>query len=234
MGTAIAGFKTTLDVSGDALAFSALELASVAGNLWEVGSSNDAKSVWDPGTALTVEVSVDGGGTYSTLTASDYAATYLSGRVDISTYGAAGSVTNLRVSGDYLPRYTEANAYSTDVELSFNALDSTTFGDADMARVRGLGDITLSVSTLDFARTPIDGSGGSEDELIQVLGEGRVVVVSVQLNEDTERYIRAFTKLESVSISSSVDGRVEGELSFVGHQAVGAGQSHTIFTRGTA
>lgn len=234
MGSAIAGFKTTLDVSGDALSFSALALDSVAGDLYEVGSSDDAKSVWDPSSTLAVEVSADGGGTWTTLTASDYVATHLSGRVDIGAYTGSGSVTDVRVSGDYFPRYTEANAYSTDLELTFNSLDSTTFADTDMARVRGLGDITISVSSLDFARTPIDGSGGSEDEVIQILGEGRLVVVSVQLTEDTERYIRAFSRLESVSLSSSVDGRVEGEFSFVGHQAGGASQSHTIFTRATA
>lgn len=238
MGTAVAGFKTTLDVSGSAVAFTTLALSEINDNLWEVGSADDAKSVWNPSASFTVEASEDSGSTYATLGAAEYELNYLAGRVDVTNYASGTSntanITDVRISGDYLPRYTEADAYSTDVNLSFSPLDSTTFSDTDMARVKGLADVDLSVSTLQFGRTPLDGVADTEDELIEILGNGRLVVVSVQLTTDTERYIRAFARLDQVNVSSSVDGRVEGEINFVGHLPANALTSHTIFTRGTA
>jgi hypothetical protein len=168
------------------------------GTLWTI--DDGTKNVFDPAATFTVEV--DSGGGFSTISPSNYTIRYLVGAVEFDSSQSGNSV---RISGDYLPKYRVIEGYSTDPSASPDLLDATVFGDTAMRRVQGLLDVSVSFEQYLVKETPIDGSGGSESSLHDIVTAGDSIVFSWDPDGNGNGLIRAFVKSSSESWSASPD-----------------------------
>lgn len=219
--TPTAGFNTTLEVTGATTSMSS-ESMNDTGDGVTFRIDDSAKNVWD----WTKSFSFSDGNN-NTLSASNYTIDYL---VGVVVFDSAPTTPVTLDSGNYLPKYTLGRAYTTSLELSNEELDETTFGDAAMRRKAGLDDVSWDFSTYEVEELPIDGSGGSEATLEEILtgssSTDRTVVLSVDINSNTQ--IRSAIQFESESVDTPVDGLAEVSMTAVGAQESASMSSQTF------
>lgn len=129
---------------------------------WQV--TDHAKDVWDPSVTFTVEVSTDGGATWSTASASNYDIRYLLGVIEFDSDPFGGSTVDndVRVTGSYLPKHTVAEGFETELTISPNLLDQTQFQDDAPRRIKGLTDVSGSFGTYRMLEQDIDAAGDAD------------------------------------------------------------------------
>lgn len=227
---AIAGYVSYVQAAGASTAITDEALTNTSGDIWEAGASKD---LWDPTVTWTVEASEDSGSTYATLSGSEYTIDYILGRVTIDSYttgsGNTANITDIRVDGAYFPKYKLGNAHSCDLSLGRELLDSAVFEDAGARKTDGRGSFSASVSQFEIGELPIDGSGGSEKSLLDILKDDDVqtVVVVVPTGTAADGEIRGWASLATDDISAPGDGMIEGSLEFEGSMPVPADSSQS-------
>lgn len=129
---------------------------------WQV--TDHAKDVWDPSVTFTVEVSTDGGSSWSTASTSNYTLRYNVGVVEFDSdpFGGSTSGNDVRVDGNYLPKHAIAEGFETDLTIEPNLLDQSGFGDESPNRKKGLFGLSGSFGTYRILGQNID-SGGDND-----------------------------------------------------------------------
>lgn len=200
------------------------------GEVWQV--ANRDRDVLDPDAVFVVEVSDDGGGTWNTIPPEEFALHYLTGCVDLSGYAGIGSITDVRVSGRYLPKFEEAEAYSSGIEKLMNLVESSAYQHQGVRRTPNRQDFTATVDTYSIGTKPIDGDSG--DNLLDLAGTGTAMVFIIELDEESE--IRAWVRIGSMNQDSPGDGLHQNSISLSGSQrtAVMATQRVSLWDYQTA
>ena len=208
---ATAGYKASIRVTGQPLATvnEAFTMVS-ADQFYRV--TNAAKRVIDWNTTLTVQRSTDGGATWNTVT--NYTVDYLFGKVNFTVANPVGTL--VRASYNYLPLYTFAEGRDVTFDVSVAELDVTVFGDTNVHRKAGLFDLSGSITGLSLLNVELDGSGGSEKTLQELLKDREFVVLSYQPDSAGTFEMRAVVMFSSEALSQAVDGLAESTVSFMG------------------
>ena len=207
---ATAGYKAQVRIAGAALAtineaFSAV----VSTTVWHATAS--AKRVIDWNTANTVQTSPDG---IVWTTVTNYTVDYLFGKITFSAPLAVG--VQVRASYNYLPLYTFAEGRDVSFDVSFVELDTTVFGDTDVHRIQGLEDMSGSITSLSLLNVELDGTGGAEKTLAELLDDREYVVLCYKPDSAGNFEMRAVVQFSSEALSQAVDGLAESTVSFVG------------------
>jgi hypothetical protein len=214
-----AGYKGSVLLCGAAVSMTNEALSSITADVWRVTAS--AKNVFDPETAVSVEVSEDSGSTWTELGTEEYTVNFLFGIVDIDAYtsesGNTANIDQVRIDGAYLPKYTLANARASDWSANADLKDASVFQDEGMRRKRNRLDFEATVESLAQGQVPLDGSGGSEDAILDlILGATRTVYEFTPTGDESDFAIRAFVKLASQGVSVPGDDLVQANISMSG------------------
>lgn len=203
-----AGFNTCLRYTGASVSMTDESMTDTGnGTLFRIDDSS--KEILDPQTSMTVKSNG------SSVSASNYTINYLTGSVDFDSSQAGNTIT---ISGAYLPAYDVAEAYATTFNRSYGEIDTTVFKDEGFTRTQGLAEIEVEVSHLDAVDDPLDGQGGTENTLTDLLTKyDEPFVVEYQpsgLSNVTSgtregRVHRAWVKLPNRENTTEVDGRYE-------------------------
>lgn len=204
---ATAGYKAVLEITGQPMAMTEEPLTNTGDNQTFV-VTNLLRDVWAFTSPLTVQTSPDGS-TWTTIT-TGFTVQYLVGTVRLNTPQAGIQV---RVTGEFLPRYTFALARSVDFEDSVAELDVTTFGDDYVRRIYGLADVSGSIQSLSVMNDEI---GEDEKTLRELIGDREFVVLSYRPDEDNSFVQRAVIMFSTRSLSMSVDDVQTASIDFVG------------------
>ena len=207
---ATAGYKAQVRIAGAALAtineaFSAV----VSTTVWHATAAT--KRVIDWSTAITVQTSPDG---IVWTTVTNYTVDYLFGRITFSAPLGVG--VQVRASYNYLPLYTFAEGRDVTFDVAFAELDTTIFGDTDVHRIQGLEDMSGSITSLSLLNVELDGTGGAEKKLIELLNDRDYVVLCYKPDSAGTFEMRAVVQFSSEALSQAVDGLAEATLTFVG------------------
>lgn len=230
MASAETGHEIIVEIAASTLTMTNEVLASLSATVWEVSTAS--RSVLDPRTTITVEVTTDAGATWNPLTAGQYTIRHLAGRVTLDA--SVGAVDGVRISGDYFARHAFAKGSGIEWNRSRNLHDSTVWQQSGRTRTSGLVDGSATVSTFQIGTTPIDGAAGVEKSLDELTTTETLVVLTAQFDPDTPRMNRMFAKLADHSISSEIDGLVEGSLEFTGTLPTKQSQMWDSYTQGVA
>jgi len=215
----LAGYKASVLLCGAAVTMTDEALSSITADVWRVAATT--KNIIDPETAVSVEVSEDSGGSWTELGTEEYTVGFLFGIVDIDAYtsesGSTANIDEVRITGDYLPKYTLAKARSSDWSASADLKDASVFQDEGTRRKRNRLDFEASVESLAQGQVPLDGSGGSEDAILDlILGATRTVYEFTPSGDEADFAIRAFVKLASQGVSVPGDDLVQANISMSG------------------
>lgn len=210
-----AAYATQLKISGTSTSFTE-EATDVLTPGFDFQISDDTKRILDPGVALTVEVDPDGLSGFSAAT-DPYTVDYLFGRIVFAD--DQGTDAEVRVSGNYLPTVTVAEAFEHTYTTSRNVLDTSNFdGNGFRMRTVGLADLSGSMRTYSLP----------EDQF-QALYEGGTPLL-VEEYFGSGDYFRAWVLLESIERGGGYDDAVATGISYVGSARAGTGEtSHAIW-----
>lgn len=219
------GYNTQIKLSGDASSMTD-EAMSDTGDGLTFRVDDPEREIFNPSTSMTVKVD----GTSEPPT--NYEIHYLTGAVTFSSSKAGSTVT---ITGEFLPAYPVAAAVSNSVSRSYGGVELTQYHDEGRRYDYGLQEFEASITQLDTDVDPLDGQGGSEDSVLDILGGRQVVVeyqpsglASVTSGARQGRVIRAWSIMPTSEESSEVDGRAEAALSFEGSLPDIAMTSQTI------
>ena len=198
----LAGFSSTLKIGGPITAFTGISLTAAGGQVYQL---SDVYQVVMPSAAIVV---YDNGAPVSAADIADF--NYLRGTLTFRT----GYVVTGPVTADFSIQsrlaFAGLHAHSTDEE--FVKLDRTVYvpGASSAAKnsFHGLQSLVVSCSSIESTADDLDPGGGSRT-IIDTLRSGDIVMF-----EDAVDGLRAFMQAATVSVSSSVDGRFEGEFTF--------------------
>lgn len=205
------GYKAQVQITGGALATVNEAFTMLSGNIsYQV--TNAAKRVIDWNTALTVQRSTDGGATWATVT--NYSVNYLFGKLTFTVANPVGSL--IRASYNYLPLFTFAEGRDVTFDVSAAELDTTVFGDTNVHRIHGLFDLSGSITSLTLLNVELDGVGGSEKTLAELLKDREFVVLTYKPDSAGTFQMRAVVMFGSEALSQAVDGLAESTVSFMG------------------
>jgi hypothetical protein len=115
-----------------------------------------------------------------------------------------------------LPLFTFAEGRDVTFDVTFAELDTTIFGDTDVHRIQGLEDMSGSITSLSLLNVELDGTGGSEKTLSELLDDREYVVLCYKPDSSGTFEMRAVVKFSSEALTQAVDGLVEATVSFVG------------------
>lgn len=205
------GYLAEIQVSGAALATVNEPAGMVSGNiLYQI--TNAAKRIIDFNTALTVQRSLDGGASFTTVT--NYNVDYLFGKIIFTVANPVGTL--VRASYNYLPLYTFAEGKDVSFDVSSAELDTTVFGDTDTHRINGLFDVSGSVTGFNLLNVELDAPGTSEKTLAELLKDREFVVLTYKPDSAGTFEMRAVVMFSNESLSQAVDALVESTVSFMG------------------
>lgn len=208
-----AGYNLVFDLTGDPVSMTDETCSVISGTsnrTWEIDDS--AKNVFDWATTFTVEVKDSAASnTFVALNDDEYDLYYVIGRVRINNYtsesGNVSNITDVRVTGSYLPRYRAINARAASMDLSDEELGADTYQDAARRRLKGQRDVSSDFETLEREEIPLDGSGGSEDTYEDVfMSRDRLIVLSWDIDGTGNFRVRSIVRFMSESLDSPVDG----------------------------
>ena len=157
---ALSGQKAKLELVGSSTSMSNESMSDTGnGTLWYI--DDDAKFIFDPDTALTVEV--DTGGGFSTVAPANYTIRYLIGAVD---FDADQSGNTVRISGSYLPRHAVAEVTTSDRSFDAGVQETPQYQDD------GVQSFTCDFSSWLEVENEIDAPTDAEGSLLEyLLGE---------------------------------------------------------------
>lgn len=218
MGEAHAGKNTSLKVSGAAVSFGSAQtmqlISGTGGKTWQI--QDVSKDIWDPRASFTIQVNG------STVSPSNYDIDYLFGVVqfDADQSGNTVEVT----AGDYFPHYFIPMARTIEWGESQETHDVTTFFDTAETFILGRKQLEAVVEHLDNQYDPLDGSGGSEKTLQEIVDQGARLVLEFgpQGTDDATKsgarqgpVHRAFVRPSSKNSSGSTGSETTKEITFV-------------------
>ena len=176
-------------------------IAGTSNQTWEIDAA--AKDAFDPSTTMTVEASENSGSSWATLDPAEFTLKYLLGRVDIDAYssgsGTVGNITDVRISGKYVPKYTWAQARSCSVALSPEEQDASVFQDEGKRRIYGREDFSATIESLDLQLDPLDTPTDAESALADYISNETAFVFELQPSGDSTKVIRAWVKIMGYS-----------------------------------
>jgi len=137
-------------------------------SLWWQVTDHD-KDVWDPSVTFTVEVSTDGGASWSTASTSNYTLYYLFGIVEFASdpFGGSTSGNDVRVDGNYLPKSSVLKGFETEFTMDPQLQEITQFQDESPSRQKGLQAFEGSFGTYQINEANVDhdtSSAGADDD----------------------------------------------------------------------
>lgn len=207
--------------------------------VWQI--ADHAKDIFDPSVTVTVEVSTDGGSTYSTASTSNYTLRYLVGVVQFDSDPFSGSTSGnqVRISGSYLPKYSLLEGYEQNIDPTRDLYDTTSFQQDAMERAEeGPLDIEGEFSLNRVLERELDSDGGTEPTLREILlgeethgGSGSVDqphVYRAHPNDDPSDTLEAaWVKFSTESLDSAVGSKQERSYSMEGAKQSAAMSSQT-------
>lgn len=176
---------------GDSVSFSN-EAMSDTGDGYTWQTSTLTKSIWDPEQTMVVEV--DSGGGYGVVSAANYTLDYVVGKV---TFASDQTGNSVRISGYYHPRYTIAQARAASMAVSRKPNDGNRFGDGGQRRKYGRLDCGSEITILDENMDPIDGGGGSEDSILDMILAAKRTCLEINPDRDNSRFFRFWCRFYS-------------------------------------
>lgn len=209
-----AAYNTFLSLASlaDSTAFTTEATTNDRSNYWRI--SDSVKSVWDHRETFVVEVSADGGSTWTTLTSADFELLFWVGVVDISAYASAGAVDTVRISGQYLPHYRVIEGHSHGFDFEADDSDVTVYGNTGRARDHGLKNVSGSFEVRRIDPVAID--EGTEKTLEQLFEDGDVILFGYSPDTSETLVARAVVKLFGHNMGVSVADVVNKSLAFQG------------------
>lgn len=196
--TALAGWKADLYMASGAGVAMTNEVMTDSGDHQTYNAGTSAHRYWDDTSALTVQVSTDGGVTWSSPTAGTFSVRYCGG---IVTFVSANAARSVRVTGKYLPISQVGQAFEWEASPAVNIMDTTIFGDDWKDKTAGLHDASAKAS-----RYFLDGT------FFGLLGSRFVVILYSNFAGGTR--FEAFAWLKSDPTKVAVDATVDEELNF--------------------
>jgi hypothetical protein len=194
----IAGYQADLYMASGASVSFTNEVMTDSGDHTTYNAGVVAHRYWDDTSALTVQISTDGGATWNAPSAGTYSIRYCGGIITFTTANAARSV---RVTGKYLVISQVGQAHEWEVSPSVNILDVTIFGDGWKDKTAGIHDATAKAS-----HYFIDGT------FFGMLGSRFVVVLYANFSGGTR--FEAYAWLKTVPEKVGVDAVIDEELDF--------------------
>jgi hypothetical protein len=196
---AIAGYLSDLYMASGAGVTFTTEAMTDSGDHTIYTAGTAAHRYWDDTSALTIEVSTDGGSTWGAPTAGTYSVQYVGGVV---TFTTADPTRSVRASGKYLAISQIGQAYDWELTPTADVLDVTTFSSNGWKeKIVGLHDATGKASSY-F----LDGT------FFGLLGQ-RLVIVFYPKFSTGERF-EGFAFLKSDPMKMAVDAVISEELDF--------------------
>lgn len=194
------GLDARLLKSGTSTAFSNETCTEVSATVFQITDAD--KRVWDRTASITVEVSTDGGSTWTENT--DNTIDRLFGTI---TFDSSQTGNDVRVSGNYLPMTNVAEAKEFEWSLTRNITDKSAFNDDD--NEKSYGSLAFEGSgTLNYDSTA-DFESDINDKTFRVMefqqGESVDARAWVVVASDEETTERNSPVEESVSFSGAAD-----------------------------
>lgn len=210
---------------------------------WRVDNEDNRVLDWDA--TFSVEVSTDGGSTWTTASTSNYSLLYTVGAIvfDSDPFGGSTSGNDVRIaSGEIRQKFKIIEAYATDPGIDPDLQDVTHFGDDGPRRQAAKKDVEATFSSWRVVERELDGANGSEATLEEILlgeetrgGTGdidRNVVYVYDPDIDTSRagsrVLGATVQMDTIDLSASQGSPQEKEVSMVASQQVAAMSSQTV------
>jgi hypothetical protein len=201
---AIAGRKSLVKIAGTPVSMTAPEPTTELqeGLVYQI--TDPAKRILAPFGTVTVQVDADGAGTGTPTTAdpSTYTLNRLTGTVTF--HSAQPLDATVTIQGDYLTTTTAAESYEYTWTIEADNQDATRFQDSFVRWEQGLLDVTAELS-----KWYVDSS------LYDLLDQDKTLVVEFY-SDSSGNPLRAWMKIASDEVSSSVDGLVEEALELEG------------------
>ena len=195
---ALVGYSADLYMaSGAGVTFTA-EVMTDSGDHQTYNAGTTTHRYWDDTSALTIEVSTDGGVTWNAAAAGTFSVRYCGGVVTFTTSNAARQV---RATGKYLAISQIGQAYEWELSPSANIYDVSVFGNGWKQKVSGLKDASAKASSY-F----VDGT------LLGLLGSRFVIIFYAAFSAGTR--FEAFAWLKTDPTKVGVDAVISEELDF--------------------
>lgn len=240
MGDAHAAKNTVLKIPGASVAFSDEPMSLIAGTggtLWQI--TDKSKDLWEP----TVEIDVgedtdidsilDPG---EEIADANFSVQYLFGAV---TFDTDRSGQTILASGSYRPHYYLDLGQSVTWTDGYNTMDAAAFFDTGPRTILGQRTLEATVEHVDTEFLPLDGSGGSEKTLRDIIGDrDRLALEYGPMGTDDGtasgtrrgRVRRAWVKISEQNLDASLTSLVGSELSFSLHTVEAANTGETAST----
>lgn len=158
--------------------------------------SDSDKRIWCKGCVITV---LDGG----VPTLENYEINRLEGAI---IFESADNTRDITVSGEYLAKNDELNAFEYTYTLEASNEDSTIFGEEFLKRTQALKDMTASITRF------------YEDSnyFLESLLDDTTLVIEFYSSDSRTPDLRAWVKIASSEDSASVDGLIEESIELEG------------------
>jgi hypothetical protein len=197
--TALAGTSADLYIaSGAGVTFTTEAVADTGDHQNYRQTGTPAHRYWDDTSSLTVEISTNGGGSWSTPSSSTYTVQYCGGLITFTTIDATRTV---RATGKYLAISKVGLAHSWEASPSADIIDVSVFGDTWHEKI-----VTLKDASAKASRYYVDGA------FLSLLGARFVLVLYINFSVGSR--LEGFAILKTPAAKVAVDGVVEEELEF--------------------
>jgi hypothetical protein len=197
--TALAGTSADLYIaSGAGVTFTTEAVADTGDHQNYRQTGTPAHRYWDDTSALTVEISTNGGGSWSTAKPTTYTVQYCGGLITFTTIDATRTA---RATGKYLTISKVGLAHQWEANPSAAIVDVTVFGDAWHEKL-----VTLKDASAKASHYYVDAA------FLNLLGARFVLVLYINFSVGSR--MEGFAILKTPAAKVSVDGVVEEELEF--------------------
>jgi hypothetical protein len=201
---AIPGRKSLVKIAGTPITMATPEptIELQEGLVYQI--ADPAKRILSPDGTVTVQVDADGAGTGTPATADP--GTYTLDRLvgTVTFHSAQPTDATVTIQGEYFSPSTVIEAYEYTLTIESDNQDATRFQDSFVRREQGLLDVTAELS-----------KWWSDTSLFEMLDQDKTLVVEFY-SDSASNPLRAWMKIASDEVSSSVDGLVEEALEFEG------------------
>ena len=215
MGTQ--SFDVYLKMSGSAVSMTDEACTENSGTEFQITTAS--KRLIDPATSITVEVDA------SPVASSTYTIDYLQGKITFDSSQTGSTVT---ISGKYLPVYTVGEATGGSLSTSRGEIAYSQINGRDSYVVKaGKQNVELELNKVRLSNVPLDGSGGSEDAIKDLIKDGTPVIAEVII--DSNSTCRAWGFLTGDEVTFDQDDEVTtSSLTFKGSRRVAADSDQEV------
>jgi hypothetical protein len=210
----LAGKNSLVFLSATGITFATAATTAADGKTYQVAATSFQGEPFDPLASVTVQTS--SGGTVSTT---GYTLYRPNGTVVFPT----SSTNAYTISGTYLPTAVIANAHGFTYQVTADVADVTVLGSAWRSKIQTLLDVSGSVDDFHLSSTYATLVASSSQPVAMTFFQASTVSFDA----------RVYGYLTADSLKSSVDGIVDGSVSFEGSADLN-GRTVTFTTRGTS